>query len=149
MKLKWNWGTGIFLVIVLFIGTVFWRIWLANQRDINLVSEDYYPKGVNFQDEINYRRNFDSLGITLPIRQAKDSVYVDFSMFSLPIVSADIHFYRPSSSKFDKHFQPDSGFSGIYGINSQGFIKGRYVVKIHLESLTRKYYYETNFKYQP
>jgi len=149
MNFKWNWGTGILLVILLFIGTVFFRIWLANQRDINLVSEDYYPKGENFQEEINHRRNFDSLGISLPIKQSSDSIYLDFSMFQKPIMDGDIHFYRPSSGKFDKHFNLDSGFTGIYALNNQGFVQGRYVVKIHIQTKSRKYYHETNFKYQP
>lgn len=149
MKFKWNWGTGIFLVIVIFIGSVFFRIWLANQRDINLVSEDYYPKGVNFQDEINHRRNFDSLGISLPIKQNTDSIFLDFSMFQKPVIFGDIHFYRPSGAKLDKHFTLDSGFFGIYAISSQGFVQGRYIVKIHLETGSRKYYHETNFKFQP
>jgi hypothetical protein len=144
MKLKWNWGTGLLLFIILFIGSVAWRIWLANQRDLNLVSEDYYPKGINYQEEINSRKNFDSLGITLPVLQTDDSVKIDFQLFAPPILSANILFYRPSDNKIDKNYSLDSGFSGVKAFAKSDFVKGRYVLKINIYSPQKEYYNETN-----
>ena len=57
MKLKFNWGTGIFLFLVVFLLACAAFIYFAFTQDVNLVHKDYYEKGVNYteQMEINAR----------------------------------------------------------------------------------------------
>lgn len=41
--MKWNWGTGILLVIVVFVGLCVAFLIYASRQDWRLVEKDYYP----------------------------------------------------------------------------------------------------------
>ena len=76
MKIKFNWGTGITIVIILFLGTVFWRIYLASEVKINLVSKDYYPKGLEYKSQIDREANNSALSEKATVEKVSDVVTV-------------------------------------------------------------------------
>lgn len=56
-KLKFNWGTGIFLTILLFIGGMATMVtYVQKNLDVQLVATDYYEQEIAYQEEI-LRRN--------------------------------------------------------------------------------------------
>ncbi len=146
MKIKWNWGTGILLFILLFIGSLVWRVWLAGQIEINLVSKDYYPKGINYQQEIDHSKTFNELGIDFPVLHDSSWIKVDFSSFAnAKEIQGEIKFYRPSSYHYDKEFKIKFDSLKIMYIRDNGFIRGRYIVKFNFKDSSNTYFHEKQF----
>ena len=51
--MKFNWGTGIFIFLALFLlGSAVFIIFAVRQ-DVNLVHKDYYEKGVDYTEQMN------------------------------------------------------------------------------------------------
>lgn len=48
--MKFNWGTGITIFIVLFVVSMSAMVFKASQQNVDLVTEDYYEKELAFQD---------------------------------------------------------------------------------------------------
>lgn len=100
--MKISWGTGIVIAIVIFMAiTVATVIFMMNQ-DVDLVSEDYYEKGIKYQQQIDKESRSQNL---------KENVKMDWTgnMFEISFpeeydnqsITGEILFYRPSDSKKD------------------------------------------------
>ena len=53
MKFKFNWGTGIFIFITLFLLVNAFVIYKSFQQRNDLVEEEYYPQGLEYQKQID------------------------------------------------------------------------------------------------
>jgi len=53
-----NWGKGITIVMVAFIGFIITLVTILMSNKIDLVSEDYYQKEIKFEDEIASAKNW-------------------------------------------------------------------------------------------
>ena len=51
--MKFNWGTGILIFLILFLMAAAVFIGFAMRQDVNLVHEDYYEKGVDYERQMN------------------------------------------------------------------------------------------------
>ena len=54
--MKLNWGTGIFIFLILFITAGVAFIIFTLQYDVNLVHKDYYEKGVDYSEQMNVEK---------------------------------------------------------------------------------------------
>ena len=57
MKIKWHWGTGILIAIILFIGLMITLVFLSSRQEFHLVEKDYYPKALEYQQQIDKEQN--------------------------------------------------------------------------------------------
>ena len=144
MKIKFNWGTGIFIVIIIFLASVAFRIYLSYQQEINLVSSDYYPKGTNYQEQIDKEKNTSKLegkvGVSL---KPNNTIEILFPKdFQGRAVEGDIWVYRPSDYKKDHHFPivPDDSLKQYVEIPD--LMKGKYIVKLDWKSGEEGFYVE-------
>jgi len=144
MKIKWNWGTGILIVILIFIGSVFFRVYLSYQRNVDIISSDYYPKGINFQTEIEKRNNTTALREKPIIHQTNDSVVIIFPISLLNNSSSgNLYFYCPSDIKYDFSIDLKPDGDTIQSIHKKHLKLGKYIVKFDWQTNNLKYYYET------
>lgn len=97
--MKFTWGTGIFIAIITFVtaGIVF--LIFAFSFDVNLVQEEYYKKGVDYQTEIDAIKRSRNYKDSVNIKQETDKIIIIFSDNFLNIDSGMVHFFRPS----DRH----------------------------------------------
>ena len=51
--MKFNWGTGILIFLILFLLGSAAFIVFAFRQDVNLVHKDYYEKGVDYTQQMN------------------------------------------------------------------------------------------------
>ncbi len=141
MKLKFNWGTGIFIVILIFLGTIALRIYLSYRQDLNLISEDYYPKEILFQETINKKKNLNELDEKVDIIINKENIVITFpTFFSQKTMNGEIWLYRPSDSKLDLHIplKADAGLQ--QKIPVENLLHGKWVVIIDMECDSVSYY---------
>ena len=128
--MKLNWGTGIFIFLLLFLGAAAVFITFAMRQEVNLVHEDYYEKGVDYGEQLNAEAR--SLGY-------RDSIQIDFEdafmildfrgSDRMAIDSGEVYLYRPSSSTLDMRSPFD--FAGsTCRIPRQKLSSGRYILKL-------------------
>lgn len=79
-NMKFNWGTGIVIVIVIFIGAMIGIIVFSMSQQVNLVSPDYYPKGVNHEEHLQKQRNLVILGAKVECKKEQDSLKIIFHL---------------------------------------------------------------------
>ncbi|WP_297088468.1 FixH family protein [uncultured Draconibacterium sp.] len=131
--MKFNWGTGIFLFLLLFLlgSAVF--ITFAVRQQVNLVHKDYYEQGVDYTEQMRVRSRSKAYGNALKTSSNERFFIVDIdeSLISR-IDSGTIHMFRPSD--YTKDIQ--SSFLGKestdnlrFEFDKQALISGRYILK--------------------
>ena len=144
MKLKFNWGTGIFIVILLFFGTIALRIYIAYQRDVTLVDKDYYPRELKHQELINRRNNASALSAPVHFSLSGNILLLEFpSDFRGKEFSGNLELYRPSDPDLDQNFTIKKDTALLREIAASSLKRGKYVIKLDWSAGSEGYYTET------
>jgi hypothetical protein len=146
MKIKWNWGTKLTIVIVMFMLLILSFVYRSFQRDVNLVEKDYYPKGLAYQQRIEEQKQGRHFEHQVSVVQKEGKVIVN-----LPQMIPDsgmVLFFRPSSRKEDirKSMPHDTIQQIVFEANK--FKQGRYILKLYWEQDAKKYYIEKTFNFK-
>lgn len=144
MSIKFNWGTGIFIFIIVFVVTMLGVVYLSFQQDNDLVDESYYPKGMEYQQEIDSRNRALALSSLFNAEQVDDEVIVTYpnEFKEMNFEKGEIFFYRPSAQKFDlkEEMKPGQDLKQIFPLSR--FHSGKYIVKYSWIMGGEVYYYE-------
>lgn len=76
--MKLNWGHGLTVFIVAFMALILSFVYRSFQRDIDLISPDYYQKEIAFQSQINAKKAMQELG------KSTASIQGDYYLIELP-----------------------------------------------------------------
>jgi len=131
MKIKINWGWGIVIFLGLFIGSIVWRVVITSHQKINLVTPDYYPKGIAYDKEIEKQTNYEHLNNKLVVSQTEEDVVLLFPRTdNLGGIEGTVLMYRPADYEDDSTFVVLLPDSNSVMIISKGYMKkGIYKVK--------------------
>lgn len=143
MKIKFNWGTGIVIALIVMVSGMIVLVSIAVRQDYDLVDKDYYQKSINYQQHIEEVKNTEALVGKILFEQTTETLKLTFpNLGNIEGYSGEIHFYSPVAEKRDMTLKvkPDSGFSQI--INLKSLEKGRYQVKIDWSVGKVSYYQE-------
>jgi len=101
---KISWGTGISIVIILFlIFTIGQAIAIHTFIDYDLVEEEYYEAEINYQAQIEKMKRTNALPEALEIKLTTQFIEFNFpSIFEDKTISGFINFYKPSDDLLDK-----------------------------------------------
>jgi hypothetical protein len=141
--MKWNWGTGIFIVIVIFlVACVAFIIYTRGQK-WSLVEEDYYPRELRHEEKLVKMRNANALSEQLLVTLGQQSLAVKFPVdFRGKGLTGMINIYRPSDEAMDVILPVTVDTSLVQLIPLNKLSKGRYVVKVDWTSGGKDYYKE-------
>ena len=141
--MKWNWGTGIFIVIVLFVGACVAFIIYAQRQKWSLVEDDYYPKELRHEEKLIKMRNANALTMQLLVKPDKSNLILQFPVdFRRKMLTGTINIYRPSDEKLDVILPVAVDTSLTQLIPLHKLSQGRYVVKVDWTSEGKNYYKE-------
>lgn len=100
--IKWNWGTGILLSIIVFMLILVALVYVFMNQDVDLVTRDYYGKELSYQNQIDKINNTNKMRKEVDISFLNNSVQLTFpdSVYDKK-ASGTVYFYRPSDSKND------------------------------------------------
>jgi hypothetical protein len=95
-----NWGNGILLVFVVFIGGMATLVTICmKQDDIHLVTENYYAEEIKYQEHIDKVSNANASEEKVMHFDAKAQTV----QLKLPVGSTGVlHLFRPSDARLDK-----------------------------------------------
>lgn len=143
MKMKFNWGTGIFIVIVLFLLAVVAFFIYIKTLDINLVEDNYYEKELAYQQRIDKISNTTQLPGKIIISQAPGTLILQFpETDSSWIATGIVLLYRPSDPKKDVILPLQLDNSLRQAIDISGLSKGKWIVKLEWKMGGKEYYFE-------
>lgn len=138
--MKFNWGTGVFIFLVVFLLACTAFIIFAFNQDVNLVYKDYYEKGVDYTEQMNVEARSVEYNNALRVYLKDEFLIVAFEeKLASKIDSGNILLYRPSSSKQDLHYSLDLSGTAIK-IPKKDLIYGRYILKF--------FWYAEGLKYE-
>ncbi len=144
MKIKWNWGTGITVFIILFMSFILYMVYLTTQNPVDLVEKDYYPKGLVYQERIEEIKNGNGVKHQFLIEQTEDNVVV-----KLPVIenadTSNITIFRPSDKRLDISAEIVLDDSNAMYFPVSKFRKGKYIVKVFWKNKEKGYYMEKVF----
>lgn len=103
--MKINWGTGIVISFILFIGFIMYMVvtmMSGDEYNHDLVTEEYYKKEIHYQEEIDAEKNSQLLSENIEVRTSSKGIEVKFPKdLKYDSIEGTISFYRPSNKKLD------------------------------------------------
>ncbi len=137
---KFNWGTGITIVIVLFLLVTVGQVLLIHYYvDYDLVEEEYYDAEIKYQTQIEKIRRTNELAEQLVVRLLNDSIEFNFpQMFSSSSIEGNIKFYKPSDDLLDKNYKIDLSDENKMFFPIKDFARGLWKIKVdwNVEGIT-------------
>ncbi|WP_337042338.1 FixH family protein [Emticicia sp. 17c] len=130
-----NWGHKIGILYGLFVVFMLTLVTLCiKQKDISLVSDDYYKKEIAYQAEIEKQHNAAGLSVPVSIKYDSNtqSVGINFPE-NQQGATGKIQFYRPADAKKDFNLALNLGTTATQQIPVATLLKGLWVVKIEWE----------------
>ncbi|RIW12030.1 nitrogen fixation protein FixH [Algoriphagus lacus] len=100
-----DWGKGILLVIITFVGFILTLVVISvRQDDIHLVTENYYEKEIKYQDQIEREKSAAALDREVLVFDAQAKVMV----LDLPVgAKGNLQLFRPSDARLDQELALD------------------------------------------
>ena len=144
-KTKFNWGWGIFIVLMLFFGTIIFRIILSLGIEDDVITKDYYHKELNYEKEIQKQKNTNQLAEKISIYQTGNFVIITFpKFFNYNTIKGNVQFYCPSKTSKDLLFKIEPDSNNVQKFSISNFSEKRYQIKIDWTSDSISYYQEFN-----
>lgn len=144
MSIKFNWGTGIFIFIVIFVVSMLGIVYLSFQQNNELVEESYYPQGIEYQQQIDRKAMAHLLSSAILAKQVDNEIIITYprEFRDLGFDKGEIYFYRPSSQKSDfrEVMVPDTALNQRFSLDK--FQAGKYIVKYSWTMNGEDYYDE-------
>jgi hypothetical protein len=144
-RTKFNWGWGIFIVLMLFFGTIIFRIILSLGIEDDVITKDYYHKELNYEKEIQKQKNTNQLTEKVLLSQTGNFILITFpKAFNYNTIQGNVQFYCPSKTNKDLLFKIEPDTNNIQKFSISNFSEKRYQVKVDWTSDSISYYQEFN-----
>lgn len=121
-----NWGKGIAIVLVLFIGFIVYLATILMTRNVDLVSDDYYKREIAYEEEISAIKN----------SRKQDPIKINVDAANLVIQlpetgnyeDVQVDLFRPNNSDDDRTYQLKG--TSIMTIDLNELKEGIYAIEI-------------------
>ncbi|MDP1727098.1 MAG: FixH family protein [Bacteroidota bacterium] len=146
--MKINWGTKLAFFAILFMGFVVFMVIRISQTDIPLVEENYYEKGIGYQQEIDRKKGADKLinvfvGRISMVGFDSSSKWVFLQKYTLgDTIYGNAFFYRASDAKmdFNKDFRLIDSIPALFDVTNLS--KGKWKIILNWERNHIKHLFE-------
>jgi hypothetical protein len=129
--MKFNWGTGILIFLILFLLACGLFIGFAMRQDVSLVHEDYYEKGADHSQQMLVDARSAQYKNAIETQMKEEVLLIDIeASLATKMDSARFHLYRPSDSKYDILETFEASEQPLI-IPGEELIPGRYILKVY------------------
>jgi nitrogen fixation protein FixH len=148
--MKLNWGTGIVIAFVAFIGFIVFfvvRMSTDDRANHDLVTEEYYKAELDFQKEIDAETNARTREMQLKVDKLSAGLRITFQSDLVPQnIKGTVYLYRPSDKNLD--FDIPLRLSDTYLlIPDERLSDGRWDIKIAWTYDNQNYLYKEKITY--
>ena len=126
--MKFHWGTGITIFIILFLAAAAVFITFAMRQEVSLVHEDYYERGVEHSSQMEVENRSEAFESSVLAEVEKDHLLIQVEREPAQTMdSARFKLYRPSDARLDleSDFQPGPN---PLAIPVKDLASGRYIL---------------------
>jgi len=128
--MKFNWGTGILIFLILFLIACGIFIAFAMRQNVELVHEDYYERGVEYSSQMEVEKRSAPYQDAILAVQLEGTLQISMTdSLAVSCDSARIQLYRPSDNQLDMNISYDPR-RGALVISREDLIQGRYIMNI-------------------
>jgi len=133
---QFNWGHGIFIFYVLFVGILVTAVIASTKVDRSLVLDDYYSLDLAYQSRYDEIENgLKDNSISIDYIASEDQVVIQ----SENPIEGQVTFYRPSNKSLD--FSQSIGINSTT-INTEKMEAGFWIIKLRYTLNNKDYYKE-------
>ncbi|MCP1996595.1 FixH family protein [Flavobacterium sp. HSC-61S13] len=140
--MKFNWGTGIVIAIVLFMAFILQyviKVQTNSAYDNELVTENYYQEEIKVDGVYDREVNSNKVNQAVQLIQVADGLQIVFSdEFDYKDITGTIFLYRPSNQKLDFEI-PISLSSSNLLIPNKDLVDGRWNITVDWEHKNKGY----------
>lgn len=143
---KSGWGIGIFALYGGFVLFMIIIVVVASFQNFDLVENDYYEKGLAYQDKIDKtsRTNTLTRKPELKYDAANSDVVISYPPECVgDSLDGTILLYRPSNSRWDREYPVGITSDNRQIISAESLVPGLWKVKINWIWRGQSYYYES------
>lgn len=148
--MKINWGTGILVAFIAFIGFILFfvvKMSMDDRANHDLVTKEYYKAELEYQKEINAETNASNLTEKLEVRKTPEGLLVQFPKnIDLEKIEGTVSLYRPSNKHLDFNL-PISLSNSHLLIPDKRLLDGRWDIKISWEYQDTPYLHKESITY--
>jgi hypothetical protein len=141
--MKINWGFGIAVVYILFVVGMLSLVYKASQQNNDLVTNEYYEKAINYQQQIDATHN--SLDkkeyLRFSFLKNEKAIEVNYPAIS-DTISGTITLYKPDNATLDFTVEMTSGASKTQKIKSKNLVHGQWTIKANWKNNALAFYEE-------
>ena len=149
--MKINWGTGIVIAFIVFIGFIMFLVISMMTDDAfnyDLVTEEYYKEELAFQEEIDAETNASLLAENIVINRVDEGLLVIFPKnFEFDKIEGTIFVYRPSNKSLDFNISLNKLSSNKILIPENRLIEGRWNISVSWKYETVNYLFRNKTRY--
>jgi hypothetical protein len=99
-----NWGKGIVIGMGLFITFITVLVVILMSQNVDLESEDYYQREINYEQELTAMRNAEKQEKQIKVARSGEYVVVQVPD-SVAFTNVSVYLRRPNNSKDDQFFK--------------------------------------------
>ena len=143
--MKINWGTGIVIAIVAFIGFIMYFVITMstdNNYSHDLVTEKYYQKELEYQQQIDATKNAAALEESISLKNTKEGLEIHFpTEFDSKKINGKVFLYRPSNKQLD--FEMPISISNTYLlVPEKRLLGGRWNITVSWNYKSKEYLFK-------
>lgn len=128
--MKFNFGTGIAVFLILFVVAIISFVIFAHRQDVNLVHANYYEKGVDHTRQMQKEARSAVFSGQIDLTDNGNFIKIIFQPgLAATIKTGEIIFFRPSDHTKDVSVPLDLK-GNVFICNKDRLIPGRYIAKI-------------------
>jgi hypothetical protein len=141
--IKISWGTKIAILYIGFVLLMGTMVAMCIRQKVELVSDDYYQKELEFQSRINQTKNADALNEKITHTINEKHIELKFpSVFKEKKITGEIVFFRPSDASKDYKTQVQLDEQQLQLIPVNKLYKGMYKMQIGWTANDTSYFSE-------
>ncbi|RKN79369.1 FixH family protein [Ulvibacterium marinum] len=148
--MKINWGTGIVLAFIGFIGFILFfvvRMSMDNKANHDLVTDEYYKQELAYQKEIDAEANAKNLVDPVKIEKTNNGLLLKFpKILEGQNIQGTVSLYRPSNKHLDFDL-PVSLSNTHLLIPDKRLLGGRWDIKITWEHKGKEFLHKESITY--
>ena len=148
--MKINWGTGLMIGMALFIGFIlFFVVKMSTDKKYShdLVTEEFYQKGMAYQDEIDAEQNSSTLSSNIVGKRLNTGWQLTFPKeIQSSKIEGTVFLYRPSNKQLDFDFPLVLSGSNLL-IPDNRLLDGRWNIKVAWKYQGEVYLYKEEIVY--
>lgn len=139
--MKFNWGTGIAIFLVLFVLSLVAVLVKSFQYDHSLVIDDYYKEDLAYQQHYEKIANEQQSPLSVEIDRKGHQVTIDFPVENKDITGT-LQFYKPDNKSLDFSLPVKTDEQNRMIVPTQDLLGGLWRIKVDYMSNNEAFYYE-------